>query len=247
MKRNRADVGIAYDGDADRIGTIDEQGEIVWGDRLLLIFARELLKDSPGSTIISEVKASQCLYDDIRARGGNGIMWKTGHSVMKAKMKKEQATLAGELSGHMFFADRYFGYDDAIYASCRLVEILSKTKAPFSSLLADLPPTQVTPEIRVECSDDIKFQVVDALRNRLIETAGQKYAHNAGHPRLGIREVITLDGVRVCFDDGWGLIRASNTQPALILRFEATTTERLQAIRTYLEGELEACTRMVAS
>ncbi len=246
VRHHRADAGIAYDGDADRIGTVDEQGNIVWGDRLLLIFARELLKDRPGSTVISDVKASQCLYDDIRARGGNGIMWKTGHSVMKAKMKEENAALAGEMSGHMFFADRYFGYDDAIYASCRLIEILSKTQAPFSSLLADLPPTQVTPEIRVECSDDIKFQVVDALRNRLIETAGQKYAHNAGHPRLGIREVVTLDGVRVSFDDGWGLIRASNTQPALVLRFEATTTEQLQAIRTYLEGELEACTRMVA-
>ena len=154
---------------------------------------------------------------------------------MKAKMKKEQAPLAGELSGHMFFADRYFGYDDAIYASCRLVEILSKTKAPFSSLLADLPPTQVTPEIRVECSDDIKFQVVDALRNRLIETAGRKHAHNAGHPRLEIREVITLDGVRVCFNDGWGLIRASNTQPALILRFEGRH-DRTIASHPHLPG-----------
>lgn len=174
-------------------------------------------------------------------------MWKTGHSVMKAKMKEEQAPLAGELSGHMFFADRYFGYDDAIYASCRLVEILSKAKAPFSSLLADLPPTQVTPEIRLECPDDMKFQVVDALRNRLMEAAGQSHTQQNSHPAgSAIQEVITLDGVRVSFDDGWGLIRASNTQPALVLRFEATTAERLQAIRTYLEGELEACTRFVA-
>lgn len=246
VKHHRADAGIAYDGDVDRIGTIDEQGNIVWGDRLLLIFARALLKDRPGSTIISEVKASQYLYDDIRARGGNAVMWKTGHSVMKAKMKEEQAPLAGELSGHMFFADRYFGYDDAIYASCRLVEILSKAQAPFSSLLADLPFTQVTPEIRMECPDDVKFRVVEIIRDRLVEAAGQSHAHNAHPAGPAIREVITLDGVRVCFDDGWGLIRASNTQPALVLRFEAATAERLQAIRAYLEGELEACTWAVA-
>ncbi len=246
VKRHRADVGIAYDGDADRIGTIDEKGTIVWGDRLLLIFARDLLKNRPGSTVVSEVKASQCLYEDIRARGGNGVMWKTGHSVMKAKMKEENAALAGEMSGHMFFADRYFGYDDAIYASCRLLEILSKTQAPFSSLLADLPPTQVTPEIRMECRDDVKFRLVEAVRNRLVEAAKQPNPPNAHHSSPVIREVVTIDGVRVCFDDGWGLIRASNTQPALVLRFEATTAERMQAIRTYLEGELEACTRTVA-
>ena len=246
VTRHRADVGIAYDGDADRIGTIDEKGSIVWGDRLLLIFARDLLKDRPGSTVISEVKASQCLYEDIRKRGGNGVMWKTGHSVMKARMKEENAALAGEMSGHMFFADRYFGYDDAIYASCRLIEILSKTQAPLSSLLADLPPTQVTPEIRMECPDDVKFLVVEALRNRLVEAARQPRASNAHYPGPVIREVITIDGVRVCFDEGWGLIRASNTQPALVLRFEATSAEQLQAIRTYLEGELETCTRSVA-
>ena len=246
VKHHRADAGIAYDGDADRIGTIDEQGNIVWGDRLLLIFARDLLRDRPGSTVVSEVKASQCLYEDIAKRGGNGVMWKAGHSVMKAKMKEENAALAGEMSGHMFFADRYFGYDDAIYASCRLIEILSKTKAPLSSLLADLPRTQVTPEIRVECPDDVKFQVVEEMRNRLIKVAGQPQTHNAHRAEPEIREVITIDGVRVCFDHGWGLIRASNTQPALVLRFEATTAERLQAIRTYLEVELEACTRTVA-
>ena len=240
VKRHRADVGIAYDGDADRIGTIDEKGTILWGDRLLLIFARDLLKDRPGSTVVSEVKASQCLYDDIRARGGNGVMWKTGHSLLKAKMKEEHAALAGEMSGHMFFADRYFGYDDAIYASCRLVEILVNAQAPLSSLLADVPPNQATPEIRVECPDDVKFRVVEAVRNRLVASAKQPHA-NA--PDLTIREVVTIDGVRVCFEDGWGLIRASNTQPALVLRFEATSLERLQAIRTYLEGELEACCR----
>ena len=246
VKHHRANVGIAYDGDADRIGAIDEQGEIVWGDRLLLVFAREILKDMPGSTVISDVKASRCLYEDIRQRGGKGVMWKTGHSVMKAKMKEENAALAGEMSGHMFFADRYFGYDDAIYASCRLIEILSKTKAALSSLLADLPRMQVTPEIRVECPDDVKFRVVEEIRNRLIKAAGQPQTHNAHRAGPEIREVITIDGVRVCFDHGWGLIRASNTQPALVLRFEATTVEQLQTIRTYLEGELEACTRFVA-
>ncbi len=247
VKHHRADVEFAYDGDADRIGTIDEKGAIVWGDRLLLIFARDLLKDRPGSTVISDAKASQCLYEDIRKRGGNGVMWKTGHSVMKAKMKEEKATLAGEISGHMFFADRYFGYDDAIYASCRLIEILSKAQTPFSSLLVDLPPTQVTPEIRMECPDDVKFLVVEAVRNRLVKTARRHNSPNASHSNAVIREVITIDGVRVCFDDGWGLIRASNTQPALVLRFEANTAERLQAIRTYLEGELEACCRDINS
>ena len=246
VKRHGADVGIAYDGDADRIGTIDEHGSIVWGDRLLLIFARDLLQESPGSTVVSEVKASQSLYEDIRKRGGNGVMWKSGHSVMKAKMKEENAALAGEMSGHMFFADRYFGYDDAVYASCRLIEILSKTQAPFSSLLADLPSTQVTPEIRLECPDDVKFRVVETIRDRLVEAARRPHAHNAHHPGSEIREIVTIDGVRVSFDDGWGLIRASNTQPALVLRFEATSTERLQAIRAYLEGELAACTRSVA-
>ena len=170
-------------------------------------------------------------------------MWKTGHSVMKAKMKEERAALAGEMSGHMFFADRYFGYDDAVYASCRLVEILSKTQAPLSSLLADLPSTQATPEIRLDCSDDVKFRVVEAVRDRLVGLAKQP---NANDPNLAIREVVTIDGVRVCFDDGWGLIRASNTQPALVLRFEAISAERLQAIRAWLEGELEACRQAMA-
>ena len=245
VKRHQADVGIAYDGDADRIGAIDEQGTIVWGDLLLLLFARDILKIRPGSTVVSDAKASQCLYEDIRKRGGNGVMWKTGHSVMKAKMKVEHAALAGEISGHMFFADRYFGYDDAIYASCRLIEILSNARAPFSSLLTDLPPTQVTPEIRVECPDDVKFRVVETIRERLVEAAGQARACHDPSPGPVIREVVTIDGVRVCFDDGWGLIRASNTQPALVLRFEAASTEQLQAIRTYLEGELAACTRAV--
>ncbi len=231
----KAHVGIGYDGDADRIGVIDEQGGILWGDRLLLLFARDVLKERPGSTFISEVKASQVFYDDIPKRGGRAIMWKTGHSIMKAKMKEEKAVLAGEMSGHVFFADRYYGYDDAIYASCRLIEILVKHNQPLSSLLADVPQTVVTPEIRVDCADDQKFQLVKAITERLQDLAANKEYSMEGLP---IREMITIDGVRVRFDHGWGLIRASNTQPALVLRFEAATQEGLEQIRTYLEAQL---------
>ena len=240
VKEQGADMGIGYDGDADRIGAIDEKGNILWGDRLMLIFARDVLETQPGSTFISEVKASQLLYDDIEKRGGRAIMWKTGHSVLKAKMKEENAVLAGEMSGHMFFADRYFGYDDAIYASCRLVEILAKKRKPLSSLLADLPITAVTPEIRVDCSDDVKFKLVDRVRNRLLELYKNP---DPTRPQLVIRDVVTIDGIRVRFDDGWGLIRASNTQPALVLRFEANSQDRLTTIRSYLEGELDICQR----
>jgi len=240
VKEQGADMGIGYDGDADRIGAIDEKGNILWGDRLMLIFARDVLETRPGSTFISEVKASQLLYDDIEKRGGRAIMWKTGHSVLKAKMKEENAVLAGEMSGHMFFADRYFGYDDAIYASCRLVEILAKKRKPLSSLLADLPITAVTPEIRVDCSDDVKFKLVDRVRNRLLELYKNP---DPTRPQLVIRDVVTIDGIRVRFDDGWGLIRASNTQPALVLRFEANSQDRLSTIRSYLEGELDICQR----
>jgi phosphomannomutase/phosphoglucomutase len=233
-----ADVGIAYDGDADRIGAIDEQGNILWGDRLLLLFARDVLVDRPGSTFISEVKASQHLYEDIEKRGGRGIMWKTGHSVIKSKMKAEKAILAGEMSGHMFFADRYFGFDDAIYASCRLIEILAKTKKPLSSLLLDVPSTSVTPEIRVDCPDQQKFVLMKMVIEHISLLAKQPHPTN---PQLTILDVNTIDGIRVRFPDGWGLIRASNTQPALVLRFEASTPERLATLRTFLESQLAAC------
>ena len=244
VKEQGADVGIGYDGDADRIGAIDEQGNILWGDRLLLLFARDVLASKPGSTFISEVKASQLLYDDIKKRGGRGIMWKTGHSVIKAKMKEEKAALAGEMSGHMFFADRYFGYDDAIYASCRLIEILTKTKQSLSSLLADVPQTSVTPEIRVDCSDETKFQLVDRVTKRL---QGLAQKSDSEEQELCIRNIITIDGIRVTFDEGWGLIRASNTQPALVLRFEASSPDHLQRIRTFLESQLEICQQQINS
>jgi phosphomannomutase/phosphoglucomutase len=236
VKEHRADVGIGYDGDADRIGAVDEHGQVLWGDRLLVIYSRDILAVKPGSTIISEVKASQSLYDDIAAHGGRPVMWKTGHSLIKAKMKEEKAVLAGEMSGHMFFADRYFGYDDAVYASCRLVEILAKGVKPLSALVADLPDTTVTPEIRVDLPDAIKFDVVKRVRDRF-ETY-VKTKQGLGPEQRRVRELVTIDGVRAVFEDGWGLIRASNTQPALVLRFEATTPAKLDAIRAIVEGEL---------
>ncbi len=235
VKEIKAHVGIGYDGDADRIGVIDEHGEILWGDRLLLLFARDVLDKHPGSTFISEVKASKVFYDDIPKRGGRAIMWKTGHSIIKAKMKEEKAVLAGEMSGHVFFADRYYGYDDAIYASCRLIEILVEKEKPLSCLLSDVPDTVVTPEIRVDCSDDQKFQLVAAITQRLQAIARTQDQHTRP---LSIRELITIDGVRVCFENGWGLIRASNTQPALVLRFEAGSQEQLSQIQDYLESQL---------
>jgi phosphomannomutase/phosphoglucomutase len=223
VKKEKADLGIAYDGDADRIGAVDEKGNILWGDELLILFARDILKSRPGATIISEVKCSQRLFDDIARNGGKPIMWKAGHSLLKAKMKETGAVLAGEMSGHMFFADRYFGYDDAVYASLRLVELVARLGQPLSALLADLPKTVSTPEIRVDCPDDKKFQIAERAK----EFFRQRYP------------IIDVDGVRVQFPDGWGLIRASNTQPALVLRFEATTDEKLNEYRRIVEAKLK--------
>jgi len=216
-------LGIGVDGDADRIGAVDSSGDIVFGDMLLLLFARDVLADHPGASVISEVKSSDRLYKDIEAHGGKAIMWKTGHSLIKNKMKETKAVLAGEMSGHMFFADRYYGYDDAIYASCRLLEILSKTGKSLSELLADVPQSYTTPEIRVECPDAEKFGLVDRLR----EEFSAQYS------------IIDVDGVRIVFEDGWGLVRASNTQPALVLRFEARSKNRLAEIKTLVEDALE--------
>lgn len=223
VRREKADVGIAYDGDADRIGAVDETGKILWGDELLVLFARDVLKRNPGATIISEVKCSQRLYDDIEKNGGKAIMWKAGHSLLKAKMKETGALLAGEMSGHMFFKERYFGYDDAVYASLRLLEILAKSGNALSSLLADLPPSVSTPEIRVDCPDDKKF----IIAQRATEYFRRHY------------DVIDVDGVRVKFPEGWGLIRASNTQPALVLRFEARSQDKLNEYRRLIEEKLK--------
>ena len=236
VKQHQADVGIGYDGDADRIGAIDEQGNVLWGDRLLVLYSRDILAEKPGSTIISEVKASQSLYDDIAKHGGRGLMWKTGHSLIKSKMKEESAVLAGEMSGHMFFADRYFGYDDAVYASCRLVEILAKAEQPLSALTSDLPPSAVTPEIRVDLPDAVKFDVVERIQKRFAECLNTR--RGLGPKNLVLRDLITIDGVRAIFEEGWGLIRASNTQPALVLRFEAVTAAHLGVIQSLIENEL---------
>ncbi len=220
---HRAELGVAFDGDGDRLGALDERGEILWGDQLLLIFAREILQRKPGATFIGEVKCSQVLYDEIRRLGGNPIMWRTGHSLIKAKMKETGAELAGEMSGHMFFADRYYGYDDAIYAACRLMEIVARSGKPLSAQLEGLPHMVSTPEIRVDCPDEIKFQVIA----RVAEEFRGRY------------EVIDIDGVRVLFPHGWGLARASNTQPVLVLRFEATNEELLKQYREEVEQAVE--------
>ncbi len=222
VKTSGADAGIAYDGDADRLGVITDQGSVLWGDELLLLFSRFILEQEPGAAVIGEVKCSQKLYDDIARHGGRPIMWKAGHSLIKEKMKEEGALLAGEMSGHLFFADRYFGYDDAIYASVRLLEILSRTGRRLSELLADVPRTFSTPEIRIDCPDDRKFRTVEAVKERF----------RKDYP------IIDIDGVRIPFSDGWGLIRASNTQPVLVLRFEAATEARLAAIRALIENAL---------
>ena len=222
VKARGLDVGFGFDGDGDRIGVVDEAGRIVYGDQLMIIFTREILSRKPGATFISEVKCSQTMYDDIEEHGGNAIMWKTGHSMIKQKMKEVKAELAGEMSGHMFFADRYLGFDDAVYAACRLLEILAATGHSVSKLLADVPRTYTTPEIRVACPDPIKFEVVRQITEHF-------------HQR---ERVIDIDGARVLFKDGWGLVRASNTQPALVLRFEALSQDRLQEIRDVVEGQL---------
>jgi len=223
VRNEKADVGIAYDGDADRLGAVDEQGNIIWGDELLVLFARDMLKRNPGALVISEVKCSQRLYDDIAKHGGRAIMWKAGHSLLKAKMKETGALLAGEMSGHMFFKERYFGYDDAVYASLRLLEILATADKPLSALLADLPKSVSTPELRVDCPDDKKFKIAD----KATEYFRRYY------------DVVDVDGVRVQFADGWGLIRASNTQPALVLRFEAQSVDKLQEYRALIENKLK--------
>ncbi len=229
VKKLRADVGIGYDGDADRIGVVDDRGNIIWGDQLMILFAREILKYKKGATFVAEVKCSQNLFIDIEKHGGKAIMWKTGHSLIKEKMKEEKAVLGGEMSGHIFFADRYFGYDDAIYASCRLIELLSKTDKKLSQLLEDVPKTFITPEIRIDCPDEIKFKVVEKVK----EDLRKDYT------------IIDIDGVRVKFNDGWGLVRASNTQPALILRFEALTEKRLKEIKKLVEDKVQsAVTRL---
>ncbi len=227
VKQKGLDLGVGYDGDGDRIGVVDEKGNIIYGDQLMIIYAREILSRKPGATFISEVKCSMTLYNDIENQGGRAVMWKTGHSLIKKKMKEENAELAGEMSGHMFFADRYFGFDDALYATLRLLEIMSLKGLTVSQLIADLPQTYTTPEIRVECPDEKKFDVVKKITDHYKQQ----------------QQVIDIDGMRAVFEDGWGLVRASNTQPALVLRFEALSRERRDEIRSTIEHTLDTIIR----
>lgn len=223
VRTTKADLGVAYDGDADRIGVVDDEGHLIWGDQLMIFFARDILKTNPGATIISEVKATKLLYEEIARLGGKPIMWKTGHSLIKKKIKEEKALLAGEMSGHLFFADRFFGFDDAIYSSARLLELLSRSDIKLSQMLAGLPKTYSTPEIRIYASEEVKFTIVNEVRKEL----AQKYP------------VIDIDGVRAIFPKGWGLVRASNTQAVLVLRFEAETEKDLAAIQAEVKGAVE--------
>ncbi len=231
VKKEGAELGIAFDGDADRIGAVDEHGNVVWGDYLLLIYAREILTRKPGSTFIGEVKCSQVLYDEIEKLGGKPIMYRTGHSLIKAKMKEEHAELAGEMSGHMFFADRYHGFDDALYAAARLIEIVANSGRPLSAQLEGLPAMVSTPEIRVDCSDETKFEVIQRVAAQFRKT----------------HKVVDVDGVRVIFENGWGLARASNTQPVLVLRFEASSPELLARYQKEVEDAVAAARKSVGA
>jgi len=221
---DKADLGIGFDGDGDRIGVVDERGEIIRGDRLMILFSRDILQNYPGSPVIFEVKCSQALPEMISRYGGQPVMWKTGHSLIKKKMKETGALLAGEMSGHLFFADRYYGYDDALYAAVRLVELVSKTDKSLSELLEDVPRYFSTPELRAETENDqVKFEIAEKAK-----------AYFSAH-----HEVIDVDGVRILFGDGWGLVRASNTQPVIVLRFEAQSEERLEEIKTLVISKLK--------
>jgi phosphomannomutase/phosphoglucomutase len=231
VRATKAELGIAWDGDGDRIGVVDDRGDVIWGDKLLVLFAREILEERPGATILGEVKCSETLYADIAARGGRPIVWKTGHSLIKTKMKQEGALLAGEMSGHVFFADRWPGFDDAVYAAVRLLEIVGRRGAKIRELLADLPVTFSTAELRVACDDRLKFDVVRRVLARYLPT----------------HKVVDIDGARVDFGEGaWGLCRASNTGPVLVLRFEARTAERLAEVRAEMEAVVADAIRLQA-
>jgi len=214
VKEEGAELGIGFDGDADRIGIVDEKGNILWGDQLLMIFARDILKSNPGATVVGEVKCSQNLFKDIEMHGGTAVMSAAGHSLIKKKMQETNALLAGEMSGHICFSDTYFGFDDAIYAACRVLQIVATSKVKVSEMLADVPKVAATPEIRVDCPDSQKFKIVGELTDKF----RKEY------------EVIDVDGVRIKFDNGWALIRASNTQPVIVFRFEANNADQLDKI-----------------
>ena len=223
VREVKADLGIAWDGDSDRLGAVDENGTILWGDQLMILFSRDLLAEVPGACIVGEVKCSQTLYDDIAAKGGRPIMWKAGHSLIKAKMKEEHALLAGEMSGHLFFKHRWYGFDDGIYSSARLCDLIARQDRPMSRLLDDVPKTWASPEIRFDFAEEKKFRAVELAKERL----------------RAFGNTVEVDGIRVILEGGWGLVRASNTQPLLVLRWEAQSPERLQEIAALIEGTVE--------
>ena len=227
VQSNQAELGIALDGDADRIGAVDGKGRILWGDQLMILLGKALLQEVPGARFVGEVKCSQAMYDELEKAGGQVEMWKVGHSLIKARMKETGAQLAGEMSGHMFFAHRWLGFDDAIYSGGRLLELLSRGERSLADRAGELPAMINTPEIRVDCPDDKKAAIVASVTKRLRE-----------HP--DVRGVVDVDGVRAKLDGGWGLVRASNTQPALVMRCEANTAERLAEIRGMVEAAIDA-------
>ena len=225
VKKDRADIGIAFDGDADRIGVIDDTGEIIWGDYLLIVYAREVLaRTGKGQSIVFDVKASQALPEAVEKAGGVPVMWKTGHSLIEEKMHETHAPVGGEMSGHMFFSEGFYGFDDALYGAARLLHIVADSGKSIRELLADVPRFVSTPEIRVDCADDKKFAIVDEAKKYF----AARY------------DVLTVDGVRVLYGDGWGLIRASNTQPVLVMRFEARTQDQLEKIQTEMQAWLRS-------
>ncbi len=223
VRKEQCDLGIAFDGDGDRIGVVDNEGEILWGDQLLMLYAADILKKLPGATIIADVKASGALFDEVKRLGGVPLMWKTGHSLIKSKMAETKAPLAGEMSGHIFFADKYYGFDDALYAAVRLIGVLSRSGKTLSELRDALPKRINTPEIRFACDDTRKFDVISEVKSRL-KAAGADFSD--------------VDGVRVNTPDGWWLLRASNTQPMLVARCEAQDFSGLAALKQDLQKEL---------
>ncbi|MBU6141162.1 MAG: phosphomannomutase/phosphoglucomutase [Proteobacteria bacterium] len=226
VRDESCDIGIAFDGDGDRIGVVDDEGEILWGDQLLVFFAREILAQQAGATIIADVKASDVLFDEVKKAGGKPLMWKTGHSLIKAKMKETKAPLAGEMSGHIFFADKYYGFDDALYAAIRIINIVEESSVNLSTLRKELPKTFSTPEIRIECDDENKFKIVEELKNNLRKSG------------IIFNDV---DGIRAIEKSGWWLIRASNTQPVLVARAEANSEQGLEELKNSLKKQLESC------
>ena len=227
VREHSCDLGVGFDGDGDRIGVVDNKGKIVWGDQLLTLYAIDLLKEMPGATIIADVKSSLVFFDQVTAHGGNPVMWCTGHSPIKSKMTELKAPLAGEMSGHIFFADRYYGYDDAIYAAVRLLDLLARSGCSLATLHDQLPTTFHRPELRFPCDDALKFKAVDLVRESLEGLQGV--------------DVNSIDGVRVSTPDGWWLLRASNTQPALVVRCESKNEDGLVRLKAMLNEQLGCC------